>query len=97
MNTIWLFALAKLLLLLLHSPPDAPEQLGLQPLRAHADTRNQPDQLKYSVLECSFPRSWNGESTIIRLVVTPDLHEQMLLVARTLVLRGSCLKFGATP
>jgi hypothetical protein len=91
------FAWAKLVLLLLQSPPEGPEQPDLQPLRVLAETCSQPYQLKYAVLECSFHRSWSGDSTVVKLVVTPDLHELMLLIVRTIVLRGSSLKFGAPP
>jgi hypothetical protein len=92
-----IFMWANIMLIIIEHPPEGAPVEATRFLQEHVNSCNNPEFLKYAVLECSLSRTWQGDSTILKVAVAPSLHTVLNSLTQLLVAAGAHMRFGPPP
>ena len=68
-----------------------------KPLHDNVANCATPDQLKDHIMECTLIRTWQGDSTLIRLATSSELRELCSIAVKLIVLAGGQVRYGPPP
>ena len=91
------FAWAQLLLVLIDTHGVKAGEEITKPLHDHVANCATPDQLKDHIMECTLIRTWQGDSTLIRLATSSELRELCSIAVKLIVLAGGQVRYGPPP
>jgi hypothetical protein len=87
---------AQIILWILEHPMTIPEET-LQALRTHANAYMSAESLQPYIMDCQLTRTWSGDTTNLRLTMSPELRDVGGLLSKVLVGAGCQIRYGAPP